>query len=111
MIRGDRTSNEPWKSGYEIDIDGDDKGGQIGLWTDHEIAVWRVDERARHGKLLVGRWHKVRVEARGEYIEVFLDGTKVIAFQDAAHRRGNICLESENESVKFRNLVVVRKKE
>ena len=104
VIRGERDSLEPWASGYELDIDWA-RGGKQGH------IHFPVLPKPYPGEALFepGKWHTVRIEARGPRITVRLDGRKAIAFTDPRITRGHICLEGEAGGVKYRNLRVRRR--
>jgi hypothetical protein len=102
VIRGDRKSPEPWKDGYELDIhcpDGNPTNGHI---------HFPVRPRPYGGNALfeLGKWHAVRIVAKGPSVVVFLDDKEVLAFEDQEFHQGSICLEGDTPGVKYRNLTV-----
>jgi len=101
VVRGDQNSKEPWKSGYELDIDWapDRKHGHI---------HFPVKSKPYRGEALivVNKWHTVKIRAQGQVVTVFLDGKEMLQFTDDEFHRGNICLEGRTDGVKYRNLRV-----
>ena len=100
-LRGDKNSNRPWESGYELDID----------WApdrEHGHIHFPVRPKPYTGDALidVGRWHSLRIEAMGVRVTVFLDGKQVLTFRDTEFAQGNICLEGHVDGVKYRKLTV-----
>lgn len=103
VIRGSRASREPWRSGYELDID----------WAEgrtHGHIHFPVHPQPYAGAALFepGVWHTVRIEARGKTITVFLDGKRALRFTSDQFLRGQICLEGEKGGVQYRSLRVSR---
>jgi len=101
VLRGDRDSDKPWESGYELDID---RAGDTGQGHIHFPVLPKPEPGG--ATFVAGVWHTVRVEAVGEQITVFLDGVQAIAFTDRQFILGHICLESEEGGVRYRNLRV-----
>ncbi len=103
VIRGDATSAEPWKSGYELDIDWapDREHGHIHFPVLPEPYVGQALFR-------VGEWHAVRIQARRDRVAVTLDGRDALRFENGQFARGQIILEGHADGVKYRNLRVQR---
>jgi hypothetical protein len=89
VLRGDREAPETWKAGYELDIDwaADRKRGHL------HFPVNPASYKRQELLFDVGKWHALRVEARGPHITVTLDGKETIAIEGGEFPRGQICLE------------------
>ncbi len=100
VIRAD-AGPAPWESGYELDVDwaGDRWHGHI------HFPGW---PKPYAGEALIepGRWEHVRIEAVGPSVTVWLNGKRVIHFEDDRFLEGNICLEGSRGGVKYRKLRV-----
>jgi hypothetical protein len=101
VIRGDHRSREPWASGYELDVD-----WHAGHRQGHVHYPVKPKPYGGAAVIDVDRWHRVRIEAVGSKVTTFLDGTRVLAFEDVEHAAGQICLEGHSDGVRYRNLRV-----
>jgi hypothetical protein len=52
----------------------------------------------------LGEWNRMRVIAKGNTIEVFVNGTLVQKGWDASVSEGAICLQTEGADIQFRNI-------
>jgi hypothetical protein len=64
-----------------------------------------VAER-RAGRVVPGRWYRLRVEVRGPRLRCWVDGRLAAACRDESHPRGRVGLGSWGTAVRYRNLVV-----
>jgi hypothetical protein len=99
VIRGDGESDEPWQSGYELDID----------WApdrEHGHIHFPIKPKPYIGDALIDveKWHHVTIRAEGRRVKVFLDGAQVLQFDDDEFTGGQICLEGRPGGVAYRNL-------
>lgn len=61
----------------------------------HQIASW-------NGKTAAGEWHEIRVDARGDHLEVYWDGKKAIDIHDSTfHDAGKIGVWTKADSVTY----------
>jgi hypothetical protein len=102
VIRGDRRAETPWSSGYELDID-----WAPGHRQGHVHFPVLPKPYAGEIRFDVGKWHHVRIEARGSKVVVTLDGKEQIRFTNAQFGKGHVCLEGEPGGVKYRSLRVL----
>jgi tetratricopeptide (TPR) repeat protein len=58
------------------------------------------------GKTTIGRWYRVRVEARGNSFKMFLDGELLTSGYQEGFSRGRVGLSMNRVSARFRNLKV-----
>lgn len=100
-IRGDRTAQPVWDSGYKLEIDwaDDRKAGQIRIPAKPEIDAGKA-------RFKLGRWRTVKVEAVGSRITVYFGRKKVLEFEDDEFAKGQICLQGEKDGVRYRNLKI-----
>src|SRR5262249_26131503 len=61
---------------------------------------------ARAGGLQTGRWHRVRIEVRGDHLRGLLDDEVILDLRDNHHARGQVGLRSWNNVNRFRNIKV-----
>ena len=102
VLRGSRDSREPWKSGYELDIDWAEgrKQGHVHFPVKPKPYGGAVNFE-------VGKWQSLRIEAEGDEVQVFLNARRALRFHDNEFREGNICLEGSPGGVKYRNLRII----
>ncbi|MBI5746273.1 MAG: hypothetical protein HZA13_04655 [Nitrospirae bacterium] len=61
----------------------------------HQIASW-------DGKVTKGIWHEIRIEARGDHLEIYWDGKKIIDAHDTTFRdAGKIGVWTKADSVTY----------
>ena len=61
----------------------------------HQIASW-------DGKVAKGIWHEIRIDARGEHLEIYWDGKKVIDAHDTTFRdAGKIGVWTKSDSITY----------
>jgi len=83
-------TNKMHDTGYILNIDNDNQGS-IGLvYTEHSNP-W-VGLISKDVRIDPGIWHLVRVEAQGDQIRAFLNGTLIIDITDSQIRQGQIDL-------------------
>ena len=93
----------PWRQGYELDIDwaSDRKQGHVHFPGNPQPCVGEA-------RFEVGKWHAVRIVAKGDSVTVFLNGKQVLAFQDAEFKSGQLCLEGHETGVVYRNITLTK---
>jgi hypothetical protein len=99
QIRGYCDAERTWEVGYEMDIDWAPDGV-------HGHIHYPVKPKPYAGEALfeVGKWQSFRVKAAGPLVTTYLNGEKVLQFEDEEYREGQICLQVEVDGVKYRNL-------
>lgn len=61
----------------------------------HQIASW-------DGKVVAGIWHEIRIDARGDHLEVYWDGKKVIDTHDMTFRdEGKVGVWTKADSITY----------
>jgi hypothetical protein len=100
-IRCDLDAEYPWRQGYELDIDwaSDRKHGHIHFPRNPQPYVGQAIFE-------VGKWHTVRIAAKGDGVTVSLNGKQVLAFQDTDFQTGQLCLEGHETGVAYRNITL-----
>lgn len=106
-IRTDTSKPRPAHHGYELDIDWGDKARNLG----HIHFAVKPEPYAGHALIDVGKWHAVRIVAKGPKVTVLLDGKEVLRFQDTEFASGQIVLQGEKDGVRYRDLKITPLKE
>ena len=70
---------------------------------------WGTVGRLTDGSIETGRWHRIKVRCEGAHVQVWLDGDRVIDFEDAAggHMAGRVGVGTWSTKARFRNLKVM----
>jgi hypothetical protein len=72
----------------------------------NESGLKQVKGRVIGSKLAVKEWHKLRVEARGDTLEVFINGQPMGKLKDCDPTRGHIAISPTGMPVSFRNIEI-----
>ena len=98
-LRASRTAPKAASIGYELDI---------GMAPDKKQGRIRFPANPKpdpgSATFASGEWHSLRIEAKGPHVTVQLDGKQVLEFSDVGYLQGQLCLRSDEDGVKFRNL-------
>ena len=86
---------------------------EINIWDDHTNQDFRTGAIVTHGKPLVtlysvNQWNDYKIKAKGNRIEVWLNGEKTADLRDDKSSNGHIALQVLNGTVQFRNVFVKR---
>lgn len=100
-IRCDVDAEYPWRQGYELDIDWAPgrKQGHIHFPGNPKPYIGDV-------VFEVGKWHTVRITAKGNTVVVHLDGKEALQFQSDQFTKGCIGLEGAETGVVYRNIML-----
>ena len=86
---------------------------EINIWDNHVNQEFRTGAIVTHGPPLkhvdsIGKWNEYIVKAKGNRIQVWLNGQKTADLKDSKSERGNIALQANNGNIQFRNLLIKR---
>ena len=96
---GSENAGDFWLIGETIGV----KPEQIAQGKDGKPSRRRLNLTEGAEKPL-GDWNRMRVVAKGNTIEVFVNGTLVQKGWDASVSEGAICLQAEGADIQFRNI-------
>jgi hypothetical protein len=71
-----------------------------------QVTHWSRNVPVIPGKVETSRWYEVRVEARGNRFQCFLDNHMLFDFTDDRNPNGSVGLRTWGDCVRFRNLKV-----
>jgi len=82
--------------------------GPRAKWGTTEGKERRILNLTDHSEKPVGQWNRMRIEAVGRTIKVWVNGDLVNSGFDATADHGKIALQSEGAEVEFRKLLLTR---
>ena len=85
---------------------------EINIWDNHVNQEYRTGSIVTHGKPLkhinsVGKWNQYKIKAKGNRIQVWLNGKKTADLRDTKTSGGYIALQVNGQGIiKFRNVKI-----
>jgi len=97
--------------GYQAECDPTDRAWTGGLYDEgrrgwlHPLSKERGKKKLAQAKL--GKWTKYRIEARGDHLQIFINGKQTTDYRDSTDAKGFIGLQHHGEKgqvYRFRNI-------